>query len=64
MYYNGHMLGVKDHVATSRYCKEHDTGPMWADLFRVVDAASHLGLGNELAACDAAEVGCTPYERV
>ena len=58
------VLHAQDHVATARYCKEHDTGHMWADLFRVVDAASHLGLGNELAAFDAAEVGCTPYQRV
>ena len=59
---NEHILCEKEYVATSRYCKEHDTGPMWADVFRVVDAASQLGLGNELAACNAAEVGCTPYQ--
>ena len=35
---------------------------MWADVSRVVDAASQLGLGNELAACNAAEVGCKPYQ--
>ena len=48
-------------MAFSRYCTKHDTNRMWGDVFRVVDAASQLGLGNELAACNAAEVGCTPY---